>query len=554
MKLLTVDQVRRIEKASDKAGHSYAEMMQRAGQAVADAVCSRRDVKDRRVLILVGPGNNGGDGLVAARALAGASARVVCYLLKPRDPEKDDVFRAVQEAGLPVVLAGEDKKSEKLERLAREADVLIDAALGTGARLPIRGSLGKALTLVQGVVAERKQQTKEPLKALNVASSTPSSVSSPFVVAVDGPSGLDFDSGSLSKVAIAADTTVSFGWPKVGQFRFPGAGAIGELVVADIGIDPDLAAGCELEVADSGMIRGLLPDRPFDAHKGTFGKALIVAGSVNYTGAAYLAAAAATRSGAGLVTLALPGAIHSAVAARLAEATYILLPHELGVVSGEAARVVAGRLGGYDALLIGPGLGQEQETRAFLQALFGGGGRKGRMGFVSAAEGDGPPSKLPPLVVDADGLNVLAGWDEWHKLLPPETILCPHPGEMARLMGGNVSDVQSDRVGTARARASEWGHVVVLKGAYTVVAGPDGSTVVEPFANPALATAGTGDVLAGAIVALRAQGLDAFAAAAAGAYLHGMAGELAARQIGYAGVVAGDVVSRLPLAWRTLVG
>ncbi len=554
MKLLSVAEMRLVEKASDKAGHSYAEMMQRAGQAVAEAVCERLDVKDRRVLVLVGPGNNGGDGLVAAKALAAAGARVVCYLLKPRDAEKDKVLRPVQEAGLPIVAAADDNKREKLERLAREADVVVDSALGTGARLPIRGALAKALTLVQEVVAERKQEERRrPLTSLG-APAPSSGTPRPFVVAVDGPSGLDFDSGALSKVSLGADLTVTFGWPKVGHLSFPGACAVGELIVADIGIDPELASDSALDAADSDMVRDLLPDRPIDAHKGTFGKALIVAGSINYTGAASLAASAAARCGAGLVTLALPGAIHASVAARLAEATYLLLPHELGVVSGEAVRVVAGRLGEYQALLVGPGLGQEQETRDFILSLLCGGGRKGRMGFVSEEEGERASSSLPPLVVDADGLNALAELEGWHERLPADTILCPHPGEMARLMGGKISDVQSDRVKTARSKASEWGHVVVLKGAYTVVAAPDGRTVVQPFANPALATAGTGDVLAGAIVALRAQGLEAFAAAVAGAYLHGMAGELASRQIGKAGVVAGDIAARLPLAWRTVVG
>jgi hydroxyethylthiazole kinase-like uncharacterized protein yjeF len=554
MKLLSVDEMRRVEKASDKAGHSYADMMQRAGQAVAEAICAQRDVKDRRVLVLVGPGNNGGDGLVAARALAAANARVVCYLLKPRDPQEDEVLQAVQDARLPTVAASDDKKGEKLERLAREADVIVDAALGTGARLPIRGSLAKALTLVQQVVVERKQANRRSLTPVGVSGARPAGALSPLVVAVDGPSGLDFDSGALSKVAVTADLTVTFAWPKVGQFLFPGAAALGQMLVADIGVDPELAGGVELELADSSMVRELLPERAIDAHKGTFGKALVIAGSVNYTGAACLAAAAAARSGVGLVTLALPGPIHAPVAARLAEATYLLLPHELGVVSGEAARVVAGRLSEYDALLIGPGLGQEDETRDFLRALLGGGARKGPMGFVSEGEGDNSSLKLPPLVVDADGLNFLAEWEDWHELLPAGSVLCPHPGEMARLMGKSVGDVQSDRVETARSKASDWGHVVVLKGAYTVVAGPDGTTVVQPFATPALATAGTGDVLAGTIVSLRAQGLAGFEAAVAGAYLHGLAGELAGRQIGKAGVVAGDIVARLPLAWGAVVG
>jgi NAD(P)H-hydrate epimerase len=352
----------------------------------------------------------------------------------------------------------------------------------------------------------------------------------PFVVAVDGPTGLDYDSGALDERAIPADLTVTFAYPKVGHFRFPGARALGELVVADIGTDPALAADVILEAVTPEMVRDWLPSRPPDAHKGTFGKALVVAGSINYTGAAYLSGTAATRAGAGLVTVALPAAIHTAVASHLAEATYLPLPHERGFVAAEAVPVVAEQLASYDALLLGPGLGQEQGTRAFIDALLK----------------NGEP--LPPLTIDADGLNALAKMADWAERLPRGTILTPHPGEMARLLGGSIKQVQADRVASARDQATAWGQVVVLKGAYTIVAGPDGRMAIEPFANPGLATAGTGDVLAGTIVGLRAQGLGAFESAVAGAYLHGLAGELARGKKGTAGMVAGDVLAHLPQA------
>jgi NAD(P)H-hydrate epimerase len=291
-----------------------------------------------------------------------------------------------------------------------------------------------------------------------------------------------------------------------------------------------------------------------NAHKGTFGKVLIIAGSANYTGAAYLAGAAATRAGAGLVTLALPAAIHGAVAARLAEATYLLLPHELGVIAAGATRVLAERLGEYDALLLGPGLGRERGTAAFVRALLGGAQGRRHVGFVSAGESEAALPALPPLVVDADGLNILAETEDWPRRLPAESILTPHPGEMARLMGCAIGDVQADRVAAAQSQAAAWGQVIVLKGAYTVVAAPDGRTAIEPFANPGLAKAGTGDVLAGAIVALRAQGLDAFEAATTGAYIHGLGGELARTEVGEAGMVAGDVLASLPQACQHIAG
>ena len=550
MKVVTVSQMQHIESKSDAAGHSYAAMMEQAGRSVAQLIVARHSVQDKQVLVLVGPGNNGGDGLVAARYLSETGARVTCYMYRERDPAVDENFRSVLQGPARAVLAVEDDDWARLKELTRDADILIDALLGTGTDLPLRGGVAEMLKIVGRVVAMRRQPRATGLTPI---ASVPGQVAhrpEPLVVAVDGPTGMAYESGALDEVAVPADLTVTFAYPKTGHFRFPGAGAVGELVVADIGTDPALANEVRLEVATSTMVGGWLPDRPADAHKGTFGKAMLVAGSVNYVGAAYLSGAAATRSGAGLVTVALPGAIHDAVAARLAEATYVLLPEAMGVVSRGAADVLMEVLEGYDTLLLGPGLGREEPTVSFLERLLGGGEERHAVGFQRLAGNAAVLSALPPLVIDADGLNILATLERWPERLPADSILTPHPGEMARLMDGSVGEVQEDRVTTAQVRAAEWGQVVVLKGAYTVVAGPDGRTVIEPFANPGLATAGSGDVLAGAIVALRAQGLEAFEAAAAGAYLHGLAGEIAREEIGAAGMVAGDVLAKLPEAFR----
>jgi NAD(P)H-hydrate epimerase len=348
---------------------------------------------------------------------------------------------------------------------------------------------------------------------------------------------------------------VTFAYPKVGLLRFPGAEVVGELVVADIGIPPQLADCVELEMATADLVRASLPERPRSGHKGTFGRALVIAGSVNYIGAAALSGAGASRVGAGLVTMALPAPIQSAVAPQLSEATYLLLPHDLGVIAPAAVSVIRDVAGDYDALLLGPGLSQENETIAFVHALLGlePSGRKGRIGFVDSS-GDAEPGwpDLPALVIDADGLNALAKGEAWWESLPSGTVVTPHPGEMARLMGGEVTtaEVQADRVGITSRMAQTWGVVVVLKGAFTAVAAPGGRVVVLPFANPGLATAGTGDVLAGAIVGLRAQGMPAFDAAVSGAYVHGLAGELARADLGDMGMVAGDLPPRLPPALR----
>jgi len=564
MRILTVEEMRRLEAAADEAGHSYDEMMERAGRGVAEAVMARLSISDRRVLVLVGPGNNGGDGLVAARYLSEAGANVACYLLKRRD-EEDANFAAVRERELFVADATSDQSWRVLHQLVTSADVVIDALLGTGVHLPLEGTVAVMLERVsQGLKTGRSERAaarrvvglNDPVEPTGV----------PLVVAVDGPSGLDYDHGTIDPQALAADLTVTFAYPKWGHFTFPGAGACGDLVVADIGIDARLTRSIvgksEVEVVTTEMAAPLVPARPRDAHKGTFGKALLVAGSTNYTGAAYLAASGAARVGAGLVTLAVPADIHGALAAKISEATFLILPQSMGIVAPNACSLLMEKMGTYQAMLLGPGLTQEKEVVEFVDQLFQAKPhptRTSRIGFKIGAAPEGRPKKtdepaFPPLVVDADGLNALAALQdaEWWRRLPSPAVLTPHPGEMARLMGATTAEVQEDRLGIAKEMAVQWGHVVLLKGAYTVVAGPDGRVVILPFATPALATAGSGDVLAGAIVGLLAQGLAPFDAALVGAYVHGLAGQWASREIGLAGSVAGDLLPRLPRAVRVL--
>ncbi len=551
VKIITVEKSRILENKANEGGLSFAQMMENAGRTTAQAIQQRIAARGKRVLVLVGPGNNGGDGLVAAHHLWEMGAKVTCYIWK-RDVEGDANFQRVREDRLPLVWAEDDDGFEALRGLLGGAAVVVDALLGVGIARPIGGTLKELLQVVQQTVG----QLHRPNELAETVPSEPV-VPAPLVVAVDCPSGLDCDTGALDPAAVRADLTVTFAYPKQGMLRFPGAEAVGQIVVADIGIPPELAGDVPLEMATAGQIRSWLPPRPRSAHKGTFGRALIVAGSVNYVGAATLAGSGAIRVGTGLVTMALPMPIHPSVAAGLPEATHLLLPHDLGVIASAAVPVIRDHLEGYDALLLGPGLTQEKESISFVHALLGfeEAERKGRLGFVSSMTSEqAKGAELPPLVVDADGLNALATADRWWRMLPPGTILTPHPGEMARLMGDGVStsDIQADREGLARRMAARWKTVVVLKGAFTVVAEPSGRALVLPFANPALATAGSGDVLAGAIVGLRAQGVDAFEAAVAGAYLHGLAGEMARADLGDMGAVAGDLPARLPLALRNV--
>ncbi|MFQ5341420.1 MAG: NAD(P)H-hydrate epimerase [Anaerolineae bacterium] len=542
MKVATAAEMGRIEKQADAGGLTYDQMMENAGHAVVDAMLARREMKGQRVVILTGPGNNGGDGLVVGRHLHDLENQVSVYLWK-RDTTDDHNFDAVEERDVSVVRADEDEDFATLREWLNEADIVIDALLGTGLTRPIGGTLAELLGVVADVIAERDDP--------------------PWVVAVDIPTGVNSDTGHSDPATVPADLTVTFGLPKQGQFLFPGAADVGELIVDDIDIPAELSADVDLEVTTVEMVRELLPARPLDAHKGTFGSALVVAGSVNYTGAAYLAAAAATRVGAGLVTAALPGPVYPIVAAKLTEATYLVLPHDMGVIAPDAVKVLREKIAGYDALLIGCGLTQEEPTAEFVEAFLlretAEHRRHAHIGFArpvveeGSAEKEAAEAPLPPAVIDADGLNNLAGIDDWWKSLRVEqAVLTPHPGEMARLRGVEIADIQADRIAAAREAAAEWGQVVVLKGAYSLIAAPDGRVTINPFAEPALATAGTGDVLAGTIVGMLAQGLPAFEAAVAGCYLHGLVGQLVGAELGSAGAVAGDLLLALPYAIQEL--
>jgi NAD(P)H-hydrate epimerase len=388
----------------------------------------------------------------------------------------------------------------------------------------------------------------------------------PYIIAVDCPSGLDCDTGEMDKNALHADESVTFIAAKPGHFIFPGAEAVGKLTISHIGI-PASTSGLreeKREIADAQTVRELLPPRPADANKGTFGRVLVVGGSVNYTGAAALCAMSAYRAGAGLVTVGAPGPVISALAAHILEATWLLLPHDMGVIASSAVTVLKEELPKYDALLVGPGMGREKTTRELLQGVFEQQAKavpsRRAIGFAmpqsdAASNEENGGIKLPPLVIDADGLNLLSEIDNWWTLLPTGTIITPHPGEMARLAKMEITDVQANRFNIAAEKAAEWKVVLILKGAHTLIAEPGGRITVLPFKESALATAGTGDVLAGMIAGLVAQGVKPFEAALVGGYLHQLAGSEAARRVGSGrSVIAGDVLASIADAYRILEG
>lgn len=534
IKVFSVTEMIAAEKAADIVGVSYATMMENAGKGVADAITARHNVEKKQVLVLVGPGNNGGDGLVAARYLAEAGAEVACYLLKERDAQSDENYALVQRLGLFTLLADFDQRFRVLRLRLKAADIIVDAMLGTGVSRPIEGMLAKVLKQVRQATADRHHAGLDAHDDLtSIVKLDPLPRTRPVMIAVDCPTGLNCDTGQLDPVTLPADMTVTFAGPKRGHFRFPGAGACGELVVVDIGIPPRLPAiqNVPIELITANEARHMLPSRPLDGHKGTFGKILIAAGSVKYRGAPFLCARGAYRAGAGLVALAVPKQIRPIVASQIPEATYPPVQDDDNLGATSAAYLIA-HLEEYRAMLFGPGL---DYAAPFVKKLLA-------------------ATKLPTLVIDADGLNLLTRLPRWYQYLPPYSILTPHPGEMARMMELSLDEFKGrNRIAIVQEKATAWNHIVVLKGAYTVIGAPDGRCTILPFANPILGVAGSGDVLAGVIVALLGQGMKPYEAAVLGGYLHGAAGQLASETIGDSGLLASEIADYVPQVRQKLL-
>jgi NAD(P)H-hydrate epimerase len=538
MKLVSVAEMKAIEKEADQAGYSYEQMMEAAGRGLANLVHITYGLGDDLAAVgLVGSGNNGGDTLVALAALAESGWQVRAYLARPRSPD-DPLVQRVLSVGGDLRSADEDMDFNLLDAWLGQSTVVLDGVFGTGIQLPLKSEIARLL----GHVASYPNL--------------------PAVVAVDIPSGVDADSGEMAAETIKADLTITMEAAKLGMLRFPAFEKIGALEFVPLGLPAGLAALKEIkrEVLTPHAVAARLPRRPMDAHKGTFGTALIVAGSINYTGAAYLAGKAAYLIGAGLVRLAAPGPLHAALAGQLPEATWLVLPQDMGVIDATAVDVLLKNLERVKALLFGPGLGMEDTTAEFVNRLVRSHPsvtQSKTMGFVRdrLAAGARAEPELPPLIIDADGLNLLSKVEKWADILSPGSILTPHPGEMSTLTGLSIQDIQRERVAIAEKYARQWGQVIVLKGALTVVAAPDGRTAVVPIACAGLAHAGTGDVLAGIITGLRAQGLSAYDAAACGAWIHADAGLIAVDDVGHpASVLARDVLESIPQALASLEG
>ena len=525
MRLVTASEMRAVEATASSLGVSPERLLEQAGAAIADRLAVLHG-RGRHGLVLVGKGNNGGDALVAARHLSvrhGWRLLVAIVAERPAGNHLADLRTACAEGEVDVVVAGSGAPrgwEERVDTALAEVDVVIDGLLGIGARGNPRGDVAGLLARCAASPPGRRQAR----------------------VAIDVPSGVDADRGTAGEDAFQATRTLATGPAKPGTFVGAGGALAGRVDVLDIGLPRGAwpGTGASTPCDDGGTYRVaareasfLFPPRPDRSHKGTFGRVAIVGGCARYPGAPVLAALGAIHGGAGLVAVARP---RVATAVPLpAEAIAIELPDgsgdhfdsaHVGAILGGAATI--------RAVVLGPGLGTAPETVEAVRNLVA------RL------------AREAPIVVDADGLNALAGTMDRDGTRGGTWVVTPHAAEMARLTGLEIRDVVEDPLTVARATALRWGAVVVLKGAPTVVASPRGTTMIGAYSNAALATAGSGDVLSGLIASFLAQGASPWASAVAGVTVHAVAAEAWRRDHGNAGMRASDLAARLPVA-RTLV-
>ena len=508
--IVTAAQMQALDRRTiDEARVPGTTLMERAGAGIV-ACLERRygALRGKSITVVCGKGNNGGDGFVVAHLLHRKKAKVRVVALAPMAELSRDAAtmarRMTRAAGSSAIRAFASKAN--LHAQLATSDLVIDALLGTGLASAVTGRYGDAI--------DGLNESGRP------------------VIAVDLPSGLHADTGAVLGRAVRAELTVTFGLPKLGLYQQHGIDCAGQIEIVDIGIPPAYveALQCRTLLITPSFVRQALPVRRLASHKGTFGHAGIIAGSAGKTGAAAMAAKAALRAGAGLVTVAVPAGVNDILEAKLLEAMTMPMPDtKARTFSRLALDQLKTFIAARTAVAIGPGLSTHPETVEVVEAL------------VRQLD--------RPAVLDADALNALAGRASLLTECKVPPILTPHPGEMARLEpDATAQSVNADRIGTTSRFARAQGVFVVLKGARTVIARPDGTTAICPTGNPGMATAGTGDVLTGILVGLLAQGLASWEAACAAAYVHGLAGDLAAASKGQAGLIAGDVIERIPEA------
>jgi hydroxyethylthiazole kinase-like uncharacterized protein yjeF len=527
VKVLTAAQMREADRlTTERCGIPSIELMENAGTAIAEFLRGKfPDIASRKVLVLCGKGNNGGDGMVVARLLKHfGSAAAVFLFANPGSAEGNaavNLKRWQQSLGETYVVTSEAEWQTARGALA-EADVIVDALLGTGLRGAVEGLLGAVIQDLNEARAQRNGKT--------------------VVVSVDMPSGLASDTQDFGGPVVSADFTVTLTAAKVGQLVLPRSSCCGVLLIKDIGTPPELLESdphLKIHWIEPAEFRGLPLIRDAGANKGTYGHALIVAGSLGKSGAAILAARGTLRSGAGLVTVATPQDVVPIVAAGMPEMmTAPLAATESGTASlrnldyGKFSEILHGK----SVLAIGPGLSMQSETQQFIRLVVA--------------------KTALPIILDADGLNAFDGIaDTLNERHAAAMVLTPHPGEMARLLGITVNEVQARRLEIALEAAGRWRAYVILKGFHSILATPSGSAFINTTGNPGMATGGTGDVLTGILAGLTAQfGVEDWARVLSfGVYLHGLAGDIAASRVGEASLIASDVIESIPEAYARVL-
>ena len=508
MKLVTAKEMKALDV---QAQNDYAMpgilLMDNAAQAVAEAVHEALTaLEGERVVIFCGGGNNGGDGLGAARWLQSYGVSVRAFVVGAAlDAVQGDAaleLAMFTKAGGRVEALSTEDDWVLAELAASKADVLVDALLGTGFHGELEGDVLRACELLNK--------------------------SEKYILAVDIPTGVNADNGAVCEQAVRADHTVTMALVKTGLLLYPGREYCGDIELADISMPVKLVEEYQSDkyrLTDE-IVRELLPLRKANAHKGDAGRVVICAGSPGYTGAAALASDAAVKAGAGLVSLYTPLSSRDVLAIKLTEVmVHGLLERMPGILGGGAASDVASSAEAADVLAIGPGLGTSESTQEAVRTIL--------------------QKITTPVVIDADALTALAGHTEILAAMQAQKVLTPHPGEMARLTGLEIAEIEADRINVAKKYAAQWQAIVVLKGAPTVIGCPNGTVYVNSTGNSSLATGGSGDVLTGIIAGLAAQEISLQEAAICGVYLHGLAAELTGIDIGLS---AGELAALLPQA------
>ncbi len=517
--IVTASESRQFDQLAEEAGLPSLVLMENAALRIAEVLQQHFELDPpKRIVIVCGKGNNGGDGMALARHLSNIGFQVQVFLLADPSELRGDAatnYKVAANFGVPIQpIVSSEQLSQLIEPL-QSADLVVDALLGTGITGEVRGLHAEAIPLVTNYASR--------------------------ILSVDIPSGINSDTGEICGVAVRADATVTLGAIKLGLMVFPGADYAGDLFLGSLGIPDSLLTKLNILrfVATHELVQRVLPPRHPNTHKGDYGRVLIVGGAPGMTGAAIMAGKAVLRSGAGLAQVALPQSLNIAIEASALEVMSFPLPEtDAGTIAPEALNVLLPRLEWADVVAVGCGISRNERTQTFVRQL--------------VAQVD------KPTVIDADGLIALAGHNEILRRRKSLTVLTPHPGEMAALLRTTTEAVQQDRIGVALRAANEFNSIVVLKGARTITASPDGTMFVNPTGNAGMATGGSGDVLTGMIAALIAQTIirqssapasqSLTEAVAAAVFLHGLAGDIASWEKGEVSLIAGDLLDHLPRA------